>query len=88
MRSLEHAFSLLQKAGGCDLYVCASRTGGRTCKYIREKFEKGTVLWVGRSYVCAEKDTSLYLRDLWETANQAQALELMKLIRNMIESDP
>lgn len=85
--SLKRAFCWMEECGGCDLYVCASRTSGETCKYIREQFAKGVVLWVGRSYVCAEKGAPLYLQDLWAMANEAQTLELVKVIRNMIESD-
>lgn len=62
----------------CDIYVCASRTKGSSCKYITDTFP--SILWLEKWSVSQEGNTTASLKKLRSDANEKQAWGLITAI--------
>lgn len=66
----------------CDLYICASRTKGSSCEYIRRT--KSNIVWIGKWCITTEKCEINNIEFLQRKANDVQALGIIEIIREIL----
>lgn len=67
--------SAFDKSKSVDLYVCASRSKGSTCNYIKEQAGDNTILW-HKKWKTTSSDNLEKLNEFQKRINQLQANEL------------
>ena len=88
-KALEDDFRWLkQNAGDCDLYVCATRSKGTTCKYIEQEAATSDIFWIAKASV-THKENGTYVDSAFITQrqgviNQKQADYIRNFIDKMI----
>lgn len=66
----------------CDLYICASRTKGSSCDYIRRK--KSNIVWIEKWCITTEKCKINNIEFLQRKTNDIQALGIIEIIREIL----
>lgn len=66
----------------CDLYICASRTKGSSCKSIRNK--KSNIVWVEKWCITTENCKLNNIEFLQRKANDIQATGIIEIIREIL----
>lgn len=65
----------------CDIYICASRTKGSSCNYIKTLFSDNNILWIEKySATWNSKKIFSYLKEFQYCSNETQALDILKII--------
>lgn len=78
--SLEFYLNKVEEAGrSCDAYICASRTRGSSCRYLKERFGN-RILWQEKWSVSGENIAALGLSKLQNKANYAQVNGIMAML--------
>ena len=67
--------NVFDKSKNIDLYVCAARSKGKTCSYIKEYAENNTILW-HKKWKVTSSDNTENLDIIYKRINQFQADEL------------
>lgn len=65
----------------CDIYVCACRTKGCSCNYIKTLFSENNILWIEKYSVTGNsKNIFPCLKAFQYCANETQAGDILKII--------
>ncbi len=75
---LKNGFGLLPD--DCDIYICACRTKGGPCDYVKEYVGDGMLVWIEKSSVTSPQLDEITLEKLQADANEAQANEMIRII--------
>ncbi len=67
----------------CDVYICASRSRGGTCKYLEERFAGHDIMWQAKWSITQQSNDTKILDMLRSQANQAQAAGLLAAIESL-----
>ena len=81
-KSLDDYFSEITTP--CDIYVCASRTKGSSCKYIENRFSGHIIMWQEKCSITEWSGTTAALKNLQDDANEKQACGLIDAINALI----
>lgn len=80
-QSLKKYFDKLNNE--CDIYICASRTKGISCDYIKTHFTDSVIIWQEKLSITVE-NKSVDLTRLQDLANKAQVSVLIETIERYV----
>ena len=68
----------------CDLYICASRTKGSSCNFIKKNHMTSEVVWVEKYGITAENCELNNISFFQKKANDIQAQGIIEIIREIL----
>ncbi|MBQ3431745.1 MAG: hypothetical protein IJG23_03070 [Clostridia bacterium] len=68
----------------CDLYICSSHTKGKTCNYLKNRFNNA-ILWISKWTIKDENDKVDFKENFFKNkANLIRAQEIVEIIKELL----